>query len=51
MNRLQTAANSKRRSVTPAFIIKAGRALRRAARNARAEHKRFGLRPLVWKDG
>ena len=33
------------------FAEQALRALRRAARSARAENRRFGLPILVWEDG
>lgn len=35
----------------PEFVLRAQRALRRAARNVREENRRLGLPLLVWGDG
>lgn len=34
----------------PAFVTKAGRALRRAARNVQRENRRLGLPLISWRD-
>jgi hypothetical protein len=36
---------------TPAFVARAERAFRRAAKNVRAEHRAFKLPLIVWEDG
>ena len=35
----------------PDFVLKAGRALRRAAGKVRAENQKLGLPLIGWKDG
>jgi hypothetical protein len=49
MSAKQNSKSSKRVGAKALFIVRAKRALRRAARKVRAEHRRLGLRPLVWK--
>jgi hypothetical protein len=36
---------------SPAFAARAERALKRAARNVKAQHRAFKLPVIVWKDG
>jgi hypothetical protein len=38
-------------SKTPAFVARAERALRRAAKNVVAQHRALGLPVIVWKNG
>lgn len=35
----------------PAFAARAERALKRAARNVKAQHRAFNLPVVVWKEG
>ncbi|HEY5892068.1 MAG TPA: hypothetical protein VIT91_02450 [Chthoniobacterales bacterium] len=35
----------------PEFVVRAERAMRRAARNIRAEHRAHNLPIIVWKNG
>jgi hypothetical protein len=39
----------KRTTKAPAFVLRAERALRRAARKVRAENRRLGLPLIVWQ--
>lgn len=41
----------KKAPKAPAFVARAERAFRRAARNVRAEHHALGLPIIVWKAG
>jgi hypothetical protein len=43
------ANRSKSNGAKPQFVLRAERAFRRAARQVRAEHRKVGLRPLVWR--
>jgi hypothetical protein len=44
--------NEKRKAQkTPAFVARAGRALRRAARKVRAENRALGLPIIAWENG
>jgi hypothetical protein len=36
---------------TPAFVVRAERAMRRAAQNVRAQNRAFKLPLIVWQDG
>jgi hypothetical protein len=36
---------------TPAFVARAERAFRRAAKNVRAEHRAYKLPLIAWEDG
>ena len=36
---------------TPAFVLRAERALRRAARNVQTQNRAFKLPLVVWEDG
>jgi hypothetical protein len=38
-------------SKTPAFVARAGRALRRAARNVQTQNRALGLPVIVWQNG
>jgi len=35
---------------TPSFVLRAERAFQRAAKTVRAEYRRHGITPLVWKE-
>jgi hypothetical protein len=51
MNKNGSHAKNGKRPATPAFVARAERALRRAARQVRAENRRLGLPVIVWKNG
>ena len=51
MNKNGKPAGNGKRAVTPAFVVRGERALRRAARKVRAENRRLGLPLIVWKNG
>ncbi len=36
---------------TPAFVLRAERAFRRAANNVRKQHRAFNLPVIIWQDG
>lgn len=36
---------------TPAFVLRAERAFRRAAKNVRAQNRAFKLPLIIWQDG
>lgn len=36
---------------TPAFVVRANRALRRAARNVQTQNRALGLPVIVWQNG
>jgi hypothetical protein len=42
---------NRKSSKTPAFVARAERALRRAARKVRAENRALGLPLIVWRNG
>ncbi len=45
------AKTSSKSARTPAFVARAERAMRRAARKVRAQHRAYGLSIIVWEDG
>ncbi len=51
MKKSSTRAKNGKRPPTPEFVTRAERALRRAARNVRAEKRRLGLPLIVWEHG
>ena len=51
MKRNSIRAKNGKRPPTPKFVARAERALRRAARNVRAEKRRLGLPLIVWEHG
>jgi hypothetical protein len=51
MNKNGSHAKNGKRPATPAFVVRAERALRRVARKVRAENNRLGLPLLVWSNG
>ena len=42
---------SKKSDKVPAFVSRAERAFRRAAKNVRAQHRAMKLPLIVWEDG
>jgi hypothetical protein len=51
MKKNGSSAKNGKRAATPAFVVRAERALHRAARKVRAENRRLGLPLIVWKNG
>ncbi|HEY6170368.1 MAG TPA: hypothetical protein VI454_20215 [Verrucomicrobiae bacterium] len=51
MKKNGTHAKNGKHKATPAFVARAERALRRAARNVKAENRLRGLQLIVWKGG
>jgi len=51
MNKNGSHAKNGKRHATPAFVVRAERALHRVARKVRAENNRLGLPLLVWSNG
>jgi hypothetical protein len=47
----KSAKGEKARGKQPEFVLRAQRALRRAARKVRTENRRLGLPLIVWKEG
>jgi hypothetical protein len=43
--------HTRKAAKTPAFVLRAERALRRAARNVQTQNRAFKLPLLVWEDG
>jgi hypothetical protein len=43
--------HTSRSAKTPAFVVRAERAMRRAAQNVRAQNRAFKLPVIVWEDG
>ena len=41
----------RKKSKTPLFVVRAERAMRRAARNVRKQHRALGLPLIVWENG
>lgn len=49
---MKTNEHSTRKAVkTPAFVLRAERALRRAAKNVQAQNRALKLPVVVWQDG
>ena len=40
-----------KRTTAPAFVLRAERALRRAARNVQTQNRTLGLPLILWKNG
>lgn len=51
MKKHSRAAAKKPKPKLPAFVRRAERAMRRAARNVRAQHRALNLPVVIWKDG
>lgn len=51
MNKNGSHARNGKRTVTPAFVARAERALRRVARNVQSQNRRLGLPLILWKNG
>jgi hypothetical protein len=51
MTKSDRQAKKKRRAVTPAFVTRAERALRRSARKVQRQNRKLGLPLILWKDG
>lgn len=51
MKKKPNPAISGKRAATPAFVVRAERALRRAAHNVQAENHQRGMPVIIWKNG
>jgi hypothetical protein len=49
--RMKNGHTSKNSDKVPAFVSRAERAFRRAARNVRAQHRAMKLPLIVWENG
>jgi hypothetical protein len=49
---MKTNGHTKQKTTkTPAFVLRAERALRRAAKNVQAQNRALKLPVIVWQDG
>jgi hypothetical protein len=51
MNKNGSRAKNGKRPATPAFVVRAERALRRAARNVQSQNRKLGLPLILWQNG
>jgi len=48
---MKTNGHARKSTKAPAFVLRAERALRRAAKNVQAQNRALKLPPIVWQDG
>jgi hypothetical protein len=48
---MKTNGSTRKTATTPAFALRAQRALRRAAKNVQAQNRALNLPVIVWQDG
>ncbi len=48
---MKTNGHARKLAKTPAFVLRAERALRRAAKNVQAQNRALKLPLIVWQDG
>ena len=48
---MTTTTSVRKSSKTPAFVLRAERALRRAAKNVQAQNRALKLPLIIWEDG
>jgi hypothetical protein len=48
---MKTNGHARKSTKAPAFVIRAERALRRAAHNVKTQHRAMKLPVIVWQDG
>lgn len=48
---MKTNGRARKSAKTPAFVLRAERALRRAAKNVQAQNRALNLPVIVWQDG
>ena len=48
---MKTKPRRRKSAKAPDFVLRAQRALRRAAKNVRAENRALGLPVIVWQNG
>ena len=48
---MKTNGHGRKSSKAPAFVLRAERALRRAAKNVRTQNRALKLPVIVWQDG
>ena len=51
MKKNSTHSRGRKRRPVPAFVARAERALRRAARGVRVQNRKLGLPLIVWENG
>jgi hypothetical protein len=48
---MKTNGHTRKSTKAPAFVLRAERALRRAAKNVQAQNRALNLPLIVWQDG
>ena len=48
---MKTDGHARKSPKAPAFVLRAERALRRAAHNVKTQNRALGLPVIVWQDG
>jgi hypothetical protein len=48
---MKTNGHARKLAKTPAFVLRAERALRRAAHNVKTQNRAMNLPLIVWQDG
>jgi len=48
---MKTNGRARKSTKAPAFVLRAERALRRAAHNVKTQNRSLGLPVIVWQDG
>ena len=48
---MKTNGHARQSTKTPPFVLRAERALRRAAKNVQAQNRAMNLPVIVWQDG
>lgn len=48
---MKANGHTRKPAKAPAFVGRAERALRRAAKNVQAQHRALNLPVIIWKDG
>jgi len=48
---MKTNGHPRKSTKAPAFVLRAERALRRAAKNVQAQNRALNLPVIVWQDG
>jgi hypothetical protein len=48
---MKTIGHARKSTKAPAFVLRAERALRRAAHNVKTQNRSLGLPVIVWQDG
>ena len=48
---MKTNGHTRKSTKVPAFVLRAERAMRRAAKNVQAQNRALNLPVIVWQDG